>query len=112
MEEAEPVKEAEKQDADKLGAVLEVQEDSAKEQAPVETTDSSDVTEPAVDPNEETKGDESGKGPDEALLVEGPDQEQDASRMHVLGHDDNIRTKSLEELPPDQVLFITIVLQY
>lgn len=109
MEEAEPVKEAEKQDANKLGAVLEVQEDSAKEQAPVETTDTSDVTEPAVDTSEETKGDESGKGPDKALLVEGLDQEQDVSRMHVLGHDDNIRTKSLEELPPDQVLFITVV---
>lgn len=109
VEEAEPVKEAEKQDADKHGAVLEVQEDSAKEQAPVETTDTSDVTGPAVDTSEETKGDESGKGPDEALLVEGPDQEQDASRMHVLGHDDNIRTKSLEELPPDQELELLTV---
>ena len=35
----------------------------------------------------------------------------DESRMHVLGYDDNIRTKSLEQLPADQVcsLHFTIV---
>ena len=35
--------------------------------------------------------------------VEGKDQQTEESRMHVLGHDDNIRTKTLEELPADQV---------
>lgn len=70
----------------------------------METTDTSSVTVPAIDTSKEkTEGEESGKEPDGNPPVEGEDQEQDESRMHVLGHDDNIRTKSLEELPPDQV---------
>ena len=51
---------------------------------------------------ENTK-EESAKDSEGAPEVEKEDQEQDESRMHVLGHDDNIRTKSLEELPADQV---------
>ena len=46
---------------------------------------------------------EPGKEPEGGPEEEAADQEQDESRMHVLGHDDNIRTKSLEELPADQV---------
>lgn len=110
VEEAEPEKEAEKQDADKLGAVPEVQEDSTKEQIPVESTNTSAITVPAVDTSKgNTEGGESAKEPDETPLAEGPDQEQDPSRMHVLGHDDNIRTKSLGELHPDLELELLTV---
>lgn len=35
--------------------------------------------------------------------VEGENQQTEESRMHVLGHDDNVKTKTLEELPADQV---------
>ena len=35
--------------------------------------------------------------------VEGKNQQTEESRMHVLGHDDNVKTKTLEELPEDQV---------
>ena len=35
--------------------------------------------------------------------VEGTNQTTEESRMHVLGHDDNVKTKTLEELPADQV---------
>lgn len=46
---------------------------------------------------------------------EGKKQEDDSSKMHVLCHDDNIRTKSLENIPVDQVLVATtlrVSLQY
>lgn len=47
--------------------------------------------------------------PESGADVEEGDQQSDESRMHVLGHDDNIRTKSLEELPADQEIeFLTV----
>ena len=58
---------------------------------------------PPVETSQEKIEEESGKEAEGGPEAEVKDQEQDESRMHVLGHDDNIRTKSLEELPADQV---------
>lgn len=80
-----------------------MQEGSGKEDAPVSAAKPSDVTTLVVETSVEKTEEESGKEPEGAPEVEAGDQEQDESRMHVLGHDDNIRTKSLEHLPPDQV---------
>ena len=64
----------------------------------------SDVSAPGLETSPEKTEGESAKDPEGAPEVEVEEQEQDESRMHVLGHDDNIRTKSLEEpLPADQV---------
>ena len=93
----------EQQEADKPGTPAEVQEGSVKEDAPVPTAESTNVTVPALETSVEKTEEESGKDPEGPPEVETGDQEQDKSRMHVLGHDDNIRTKSLEELPADQV---------
>ena len=67
------------------------------------TAQPSDVNVAAVETILEKTEDESAKDSEGAPEVEKGDQELDESRMHVLGHDDNIRTKSLEELPADQV---------
>lgn len=93
----------EQQEADTKGTSSEVQEESAKEDASLPTAEPSDVNAPALETSIEKTEEESGKDPEGAPEVEKGDQEQDESRMHVLGHDDNIRTKSLEELPADQV---------
>lgn len=61
----------------------------------------SDINAAAVETSLEKTEEESAKNSEGAPEVEKGDQ--DESRMHVLGHDDNIRTKSLEELPADQV---------
>lgn len=74
-----------------------------KEDASVPVVQPSDVTAPVLETSVEKTEEESGKEPEGAPEVGAGDQEQDDSRMHVLGHDDNIRTKSLEELPADQV---------
>ena len=92
----------EQQEADTKGTTIEVQEEPAKEDASVPAAQSPDVKAAAVETSLE-KTEESAKDPQGAPEVEKGDQEQDESRMHVLGHDDNIRTKSLEELPADQV---------
>lgn len=60
-------------------------------------------TEPAVETTQDKTEEEPGKEPEGGPEGDVKDQGQDESRMHVLGHDDNIRTKSLVELPADQV---------
>ena len=92
----------EQQEADTKGTSPEVQEESTKD-ASLPTAQPSDVNVPALETSLEKTEEESGKDPEGAPEVEKGDQERDKSRMHVLGHDDNIRTKSLEELPADQV---------
>ena len=94
---------ADQQEADKSGAPAEGQEKSVKEDAPAPTGHPANVTAPVVETSVDEREGEPEKDPEEAANVEAGDQEQDESRMHVLGHDDNIRTKSLEALPPDQV---------
>jgi len=86
----------EQQEADTKGTTIEVQEEPAKEDASVPAAQPPDV-------NGAKTEEESAKDPEGAPEMEKGDQEQDDSRMHVLGHDDNIRTKSLEELPADKV---------
>lgn len=93
----------EQQEADTKGTTIEVQEEPAKEDASVPAAQPPDVNAAAVETSLEKTKEESAKDPEGAPEVEKGDQEQDESRMHVLGHDDNIRTKSLEELPADQV---------
>ena len=78
-------------------------EDSGKVDAPKKPAVESHVTAPATETSHPEAKEETGERPEEGREVEAGDQEQDESRMHVLGHDDNIRTKSLEELPADQV---------
>lgn len=102
-EETEHAPAGEQQEADKPDTPAEVQEESRKGDAPVPTAQSSEVAAPIPETNVEKTEEEPGKEPEGAPEAETGDQEQDESRMHVLGHDDNIRTKSLEELPPDQV---------
>ena len=74
-------------------------EDSGKVDALENHAEESHVTAPTI----ETSHPEAKEETEERREVEAGDQDQDESRMHVLGHDDNIRTKSLEELPADQV---------
>ena len=93
----------EQQEADTKGTTIEVQEEPPKEDASVPAAQPSDVNAPAVETSAEKTEEKSTKGPEGAPEVEKGDQERDKSRMHVLGHDDNIRTKSLEELPAEQV---------
>ena len=78
-------------------------EDSGRVDAPKKPAEGSHVTAPAIETSHPEAKEETGERPEEGREVEARDQEQDESRMHVLGHDDNIRTKSLEELPADQV---------
>ena len=78
-------------------------EDSGRVDAPEKPVEESHVTAPAIETSHPEAKEETGERPEERREVEAGDQEQDESRMHVLGHDDNIRTKSLEELPADQV---------
>ena len=92
----------EQQEADTKGTTIEVQEEPAEEDAPGSAAQPLDVNAAALETSLK-KTEESAKDPEGAPEVENGDQDQDESRMHVLGHDDNIRTKSLEELPADQV---------
>lgn len=78
-------------------------EDSGKVDALEKPAEGSHVTAPAIETSHPEAKEETGERPEEGRKVEAGDQDQDESRMHVLGHDDNIRTKSLEELPADQV---------
>ena len=93
----------EQQEADRKGTTIEIQEEPAKEDASVSAAQPSDVNAAAVERSLEKTEDESAKDSAGVPEVEKGVQELDESRMHVLGHDDNIRTKSLEELPADQV---------
>lgn len=79
-------------------------EDSGRVDAPKKPAEGSHVTAPAIETSHPEAKEETGERPEEGREVEAGDQDQDESRMHVLGHDDNIRTKSLEELPADQEL--------
>lgn len=93
----------EQQEADTKGTSTEVQDESSKEDSSVPAAQPSDVSAPRLIGPEKTE-EESSRDPEGAPEVEVGEQEHDESRMHVLGHDDNIRTKSLEEpLPADQV---------
>ena len=78
-------------------------EDSGKVDALENHAEESHVTAPTIETSHPEAKEETGEKPEERREVEAGDQDQDESRMHVLGHDDNIRTKSLEELPADQV---------
>ena len=78
-------------------------EDSGRIDAPKKSAEESHVTAPTIETSRQEAKEETGERPEERREVEAGDQDQDESRMHVLGHDDNIRTKSLEELPADQV---------
>ena len=79
------------EDAEEVG-------DKPQNRLPV-TGDSTPVNETA---KEASKG-ASIKEPEGDHEVEGENQQTEESRMHVLGHDDNVKTKTLEELPEDQV---------
>ena len=94
---------AEQQESDKPQTPASQPDDSGKTEAPGQPGNDSNVTVPAVETSQEKTEEEPGKETYGGPEVEAGDQEQDESRMHVLGHDDNIRTKSLEELPADQV---------
>lgn len=78
-------------------------EDSGRVDAPNKPAEESHVTAPTIETSHPEAKEETGERLEEGREVEAGDQDQDKSRMHVLGHDDNIRTKSLEELPADQV---------
>ncbi|XP_020618075.1 axonemal dynein light chain domain-containing protein 1-like [Orbicella faveolata] len=99
----------EQQEADTKGTTIEVQEEPAKEDASVPAAQPPDVNAAAVETSLEKTEEESAKDPEGAPEMEKGDQEEDDSRMHVLGHDDNIRTKSLEELPADKELELLAV---
>lgn len=94
---------ADQQEEDKPQILASLPEDPGKTDAPEQPVDDSLVTVPAVETNQEKIEEKPGKEAQGGPEAEVKDQEQDESRMHVLGHDDNIRTKSLEELPADQV---------
>ena len=94
---------ADQQEEDKPQILASLPEDPGKTDAPEQPADDSLVTVPAVEASQEKIEEEPGKEAEGGPEAEVKDQEQDESRMHVLGHDDNIRTKSLEELPADQV---------
>lgn len=79
------------EDAEEVG-------DKPQNRLPV-TGDGTPVNESA----KETSEGASIKEPEGDHEVEGENQQTDESRMHVLGHDDNVKTKTLEELPEDQV---------
>ncbi|XP_067017246.1 axonemal dynein light chain domain-containing protein 1-like isoform X2 [Acropora muricata] len=86
------------EDAEEVG-------DKPQNRLPV-TGDSTPVNETA---KEASKG-ASIKEPEGDHEVEGENQQTEESRMHVLGHDDNVKTKTLEELPEDQeVEFLTVL---
>ena len=78
-------------------------EDSGRVDAPNKAAEESHVTAPTIETSHPEAKEETGERLEEGREVEAGDQDQDKSRMHVLGYDDNIRTKSLEELPADQV---------
>lgn len=78
-------------------------EDSGRVDAFKIPAEESHVTAPTIETSHPEAKEETREKPEERREVEAGDRDQDESRMHVLGHDDNIRTKSLEELPADQV---------
>lgn len=102
-EETDRAPTSEQQEADTNRTSSEVQDESSKEDSSVLAAQPSDISAPGLVGPEKTE-EESARDPEGAPEVEVGEQEYDESRMHVLGHDDNIRTKSLEEpLPTDQV---------
>lgn len=102
-EETDRAPTSERQEADTNRTSSEVQDESSKEDSSVLAAQPSDISAPGLVGPEKTE-EESARDPEGAPEVEVGEQEHDESRMHVLGHDDNIRTKSLEEpLPTDQV---------
>ena len=95
---------ADKQEEDKPQILAPLSEDPGKTDTPAtQPADHSLVTVPAVETSQEKIEEKPGQEAEGRPQAEVKDQDQDESRMHVLGHDDNIRTKSLEELPADQV---------
>ena len=94
---------AEHQEPEKPEVKTVLAEDSGRIDAPKKSAEESHVTAPTIETSHQEAKEETGERPEERREVEAGDQDQDESRMHVLGHDDNIRTKSLEELPADQV---------
>lgn len=102
-EETDRAPTSEQQEADTNRTSSEVQDESSKEDSSVLAAQPSDISAPGLVGPEKTE-EESARDPEGAPEVEVGEQEHDECRMHVLGHDDNIRTKSLEEpLPTDQV---------
>ena len=93
----------EQQEPEKSEVKTVLAEDSGRVDAAKKPAEESHVTAPTIETSHPEAKEETGERPEEEREVEAGDQEQDESRMHVLGHDDNIRTKSLEELPADQV---------
>ena len=93
----------EQQEPEKSEVKTVLAEDSGRVDAAKKPAEESHVTAPTIETSHPEAKEETGERPEEGREVEAGDQDQDESRMHVLGHDDNIRTKSLEELPADQV---------
>lgn len=95
---------AEQQETEKVHITASLPADNGKTDSPKKSYDESRVTAPTVKTSQEKTEEQTENEPEGGPEAEAGEQEQDESRMHVLGHDDNIRTKSLEELPADQEL--------